>query len=116
MGLASDLHTNAGERRCLHARWERNTTGSAQAFWKIALPTNLIEALIENRNRDDCLDRLLYDKAGDSDPLRERLGAQLIDLICPHRKNRKRPPTQAPLPRRAQHQLAVQLPASDGAV
>lgn len=32
---------------------------------------NLIEALIENRNCDDCPDRLLYDKAGDSDPLRE---------------------------------------------
>ena len=43
---------------------------------------------------DDCPDRLLYDKAADSDPLRERLAARQIELICPHRRNRKRPPTQ----------------------
>jgi IS5 family transposase len=38
--------------------------------------------------------RLLYDAAADSDPLRERLADRGVDLICPHRKNRKRPPTQ----------------------
>lgn len=38
--------------------------------------------------------RLLYDGAADSDPLRARLAAKGIDLICPHRENRVKPPTQ----------------------
>lgn len=38
--------------------------------------------------------RLLYDGAADSDPLRERLAARGVDLICPHRANRVKPPTQ----------------------
>jgi transposase len=38
--------------------------------------------------------RLLYDGAADSDPLRARLAARDIDLICPHRANRVKPPTQ----------------------
>lgn len=38
--------------------------------------------------------RLLYDGAADSDPLRERLAERGVDLICPHRRNRVKPPTQ----------------------
>lgn len=38
--------------------------------------------------------RLIYDKAADSDPLRKRLKRRGIDLICPHKANRSRPPTQ----------------------
>lgn len=38
--------------------------------------------------------RLLYDGAADSDPLRERLAARGVDLIRPHRSNRRRPKTQ----------------------
>lgn len=38
--------------------------------------------------------RLLYDKAADSDPLRERLTKRGVDLICPHRQNRVKKPTQ----------------------
>src|SRR5690606_14247421 len=38
--------------------------------------------------------RLLYDGAADSDPLRERLGERGVELICPHRCNRVKPPTQ----------------------
>lgn len=55
---------------------------------------NLIEPLIDARVCDKVPERLLYDKAADSDPLRERLRQQRIDLICPHRKNRKRKPRQ----------------------
>ncbi|GHT11318.1 hypothetical protein FACS1894170_04710 [Planctomycetales bacterium] len=40
------------------------------------------------------LGRLIYDKGCDSDPLRFRLLARGTDLICPHRKNRVKPPTQ----------------------
>ena len=35
--------------------------------------------------------RLIYDRAADSDSLRDRLAKRGIDLICPHRKNRKKP-------------------------
>lgn len=38
--------------------------------------------------------RLIYDKAADSDPLRKRLKRRGIDLVCPHKTNRVRPPTQ----------------------
>lgn len=38
--------------------------------------------------------RLIYDKAADSDPLRDRLAKRGIDLICPHRANRKKPKRQ----------------------
>lgn len=33
--------------------------------------------------------RLIYDKAADSDPLRNRLAKRGIDLICPNRSNKK---------------------------
>ena len=34
--------------------------------------------------------RLIYDKAADADDLRKRLRARGVDLISPHRRNRKR--------------------------
>jgi IS5 family transposase len=37
---------------------------------------------------------LIYDKAADSDELRDRLAARGIDLICPHRENRTKPKRQ----------------------
>jgi transposase len=55
---------------------------------------NLIEPLLEHRACRRGPRRLLYDRAADSDPLRARLAVRRIELICPHRKNRKRPPTQ----------------------
>jgi transposase len=39
-------------------------------------------------------ERLIYDRAADSDPLRARLKKRGIELICPHRRNRKKPKTQ----------------------
>jgi len=39
--------------------------------------------------------RLIYDRGADSDPLRRRLReTRDLELICPHRRNRKRPKTQ----------------------
>jgi transposase len=38
--------------------------------------------------------RLIYDKAADSDPLRDRLAKRGIELICPHRVNRTKPKRQ----------------------
>jgi transposase len=39
-------------------------------------------------------ERLIGDKAYDSDPLDAELGAQGIEMIAPHRRNRKKPATQ----------------------
>ncbi len=55
----------------------------------------LVEPLLEKmtlQNRQPL--RLIYDKAADSDPLRTRLKERGIDLICPHKINRKKPKTQ----------------------
>lgn len=39
-------------------------------------------------------ERLIADRAYDSDPLRRRLKQRGIQLICPHRSNRRKPATQ----------------------
>lgn len=54
----------------------------------------LIEPLLENRVLRRLPDRLIYDAAADSDPLRKKLKRRRIDLISPHRRNRTRPRTQ----------------------
>lgn len=59
-----------------------------------------VEPLIDNRVTRRKPKRLLYDPAADSDPLREKLKLQKIELICPHRKNRTRPATQDARPLR----------------
>ena len=38
--------------------------------------------------------RLIVDRGYDSDPLRYRLQERGIDMICPHRRNRKKAKTQ----------------------
>ena len=37
---------------------------------------------------------MIADRAYDSDPLRARLRSRGIELVCPHRKSRRKPPTQ----------------------
>lgn len=54
----------------------------------------LIEPLLEKRLVRRRPRFLLYDQAADSDPLRRRLARRGITLVCPHRRNRKRPATQ----------------------
>jgi transposase len=50
----------------------------------------LIERLVDNRLvTEHQPERLIYDKACDSNPLRDRMQLQGIDFICPTRKNRK---------------------------
>jgi transposase len=57
---------------------------------------NLIESTLDNLPFDERVpEHLIYDRAADSDPLRERLETERgIELVCPHRKSRKRPATQ----------------------
>lgn len=54
----------------------------------------LIEPLLEKRVLRRKPRRLIYDRAGDSDPLRARLARRGIELVCPHRRNRVKPRTQ----------------------
>jgi len=54
----------------------------------------LIEPLLNKRTVLKRPQRVIYDKAADSDPLRKRLAKRRIQLICPHRRSRKSPATQ----------------------
>ncbi len=53
-----------------------------------------IETLVDERVTRRKPKRLMYDKAADADWLRDALPLRGVALICPHRKNRKQPPTQ----------------------
>ena len=55
---------------------------------------NTIETLVENRVTEKQPQRLIYDRAADADWIRENLAAREIELICPHRRGRKKPPVQ----------------------
>ena len=54
----------------------------------------LVESTLEARFTDDQPERLIGDKAYDSDPLDGRLNAQGIQMIAPHKANRKKVKTQ----------------------
>jgi transposase len=54
----------------------------------------LVERVLEERFIDALPERLIGDKAYDSDPLDERLKQQGIEMIAPHRSNRKKKRTQ----------------------
>ena len=54
----------------------------------------LIEPLLNQAVTSYVPSRLIYDRAADSDSLRERLTDRHIELICPHRRRRVRPPTR----------------------
>ena len=54
----------------------------------------LIEPLLDQTVVPRIPNRLIYDRAADSDPLRERLAERSVELICPHRRGRVRPATQ----------------------
>jgi len=54
----------------------------------------LVEGTLERRFTEEVPQRLIGDRAYDSDPLDERLRRQGIELIAPHRSNRSQPATQ----------------------
>jgi len=54
----------------------------------------LIEPLLDQAVAPYVPPRLIYDRAADSDPLRQRLADRDVELICPHRRGRVRPATQ----------------------
>ena len=54
----------------------------------------LVEPTLEARFLAEPLERLIGDRAYDSDPLDHNLAQQGIQMIAPHRQNRKKPATQ----------------------
>ena len=54
----------------------------------------LVEKTLKDRFVDETPERLIGDKAYDSDELDARLKAKGIELIAPHRAGRKKPKTQ----------------------
>ena len=54
----------------------------------------LVEETLEKRFTEKAPERLIGDRAYDSDPLDERLQQQGIQLIAPHKSNRRKPATQ----------------------
>lgn len=54
----------------------------------------LVEATLPSLPNQNAVQRLIADKAYDSQPLRQQLAAQQIQLIAPHMCNRRQPKTQ----------------------
>ena len=54
----------------------------------------LVEDTLAKRFIEEMPERLIGDRAYDSDPLDERLQQHGIQLIAPHKSNRKKPATQ----------------------
>jgi transposase len=54
----------------------------------------LVEETLDKRFTEEMPERLIGDRAYDSDPLDERLREQGIQMIAPHKSNRKKPATQ----------------------
>lgn len=54
----------------------------------------LVQQTLAARHVESKPEKLIGDKAYDSDPLDVELAVQGIDMIAPHRSNRKRPKTQ----------------------
>jgi len=54
----------------------------------------LVEETLEKRLVDEKPERLIGDRAYDSDPLDEKLATRGIHMIAPHKRNRKKPKTQ----------------------
>jgi len=52
--------------------------------------------------------QLVYDKAADSDELRDRLHAAGFELVCPHRAGRTRPPRQDRRKLRGKHRWKIE--------
>lgn len=54
----------------------------------------LVEQTLEERFIEELPQKLIGDRAYDSDPLDERLAQQGIEVIAPHKNNRKKKKTQ----------------------
>jgi len=53
-----------------------------------------VEETLDKRLVDEKPERLIGERAYDSDPLDEKLAARGVQMIAPHKSNRKKPKTQ----------------------
>lgn len=72
----------------------RGTPISAMTTTASHAEVSCIETLVDVQVAGPRPKRLLYDKAADADWLRDALERRDMQLICPHRSNRKKPPRQ----------------------
>ena len=54
----------------------------------------LVESTLDSRFIAELPKRLIGDRAYDSDPLDQRMAEKGIDMIAPHKRNRRKPKTQ----------------------
>jgi transposase len=74
---------------------ETGYPASIGVFSATSHESRLVEQTLEMKFiKKQKIDRLTGDKAYDSDPLDGRLKKRSIELIAPHRKNRKKKPSQ----------------------
>jgi len=65
-----------------------------QVFSATPFESTLLEETIRKRFAKTKIRRVVADRAYDSDPLDERLKRKGIELISPHKRNRRKPKTQ----------------------
>jgi transposase len=61
--------------------------------WASPHEVRLVEETLAKRLMKEKPERLIGDRAYDSDPLDEKLAEQGVTLIAPHKRNRKKPKT-----------------------
>lgn len=74
-----------------------DATGFPIAIWTAGVQRHEVPLLQETLDMcltDEVPTRLMADRVYDSDPLRQTLYNQGVELICPHRKNRVKIKTQ----------------------
>ena len=74
-------------------KWERPSGGKVRSSWLLHEVT-LVQATLDEIVTVGQPRRIIGDRAYDSDPLDNALAAQGIEMIAPHRRNRKRKATQ----------------------
>ena len=73
---------------------KRSRPLSIRVFSATPFETTLVEQTIKHRFSRARIGKLVGDRAYDSDPLDKRLRAKGVELIAPHKRNRKRKKTQ----------------------
>lgn len=67
---------------------------SLQVFSATPFESTLVEQTVKHRFSKARIGKLIGDKAYDSDPLDKRMKRKGVELIAPHRRNRRKPKTQ----------------------
>lgn len=67
---------------------------SVQVFSATPFESTLVEQTIKHRFSKARIGKLVGDRAYDSDPLDKRMKQKGVELIAPHKRNRRKPKTQ----------------------